>query len=237
MENITAIISLVTAIISLIAVIISLITSISRKKENKVPEISIRGKNNTINQDNRTLENITYTENKQVIYVSSGNTYASNDDGILILVSIGLLLFFLYTNRVILLQFIYVPLIISTFLGVLICIFSIKGFTLTPLHPSKIVNIIFAFIPVVISVLFLVQNILFLHDINSVESVHKLLIGATILFDYLGLFFLLFAQLCVLIVARVKPQKIKSFMINLSRIWPIATILPVFPIIIWFLLK
>ena len=83
------------------------------------------------------------------------------------------------------------------------------------------------------SVFFVVQNKLFLFDLDSIEITQKLQIGATILFNYLGIFFLLFAQLCVLIVSHIKFPKIKKIMINLSRLGFIAAVLPLFPIIIW----
>lgn len=235
MENITAIIGLITAIISFIAAIIPLIIMLEEKKNKEVPTISVRGKNNSVNQDNSTHSTTTYIEHKQTVYVSSGNSSTSKDDGILMIFGIGILLMFLYTNRIVLLQVIYIPLIITALLSVLICIFYVKRLFLTPIHPSKAINVCFALIPVFISVVFVVQNNLFLYEIESDEFAQKLQIGATILFDYVGIFFLLFTQLCVLVASRVKFPKIRRFMMNFSRLWPASVILPIVPIVLWFL--
>lgn len=237
MENTTAIIGLITAIVSFIAAIIPLIIMVSPKKNKEIPTISIRGKNNNVTQDNSTYTNTTYIEHKQVIYVSSGNSSTSNDDGWLMILGMALLLLFLYANRIILLQVMYIPLIISALLSVLICIFYVRGVAITPIHPNNVVNAIFALIPVAISVVFMVQNKLFLFDMESVEFSQKLQIGTTILFNYLGIFFLLFTQLCVLVVSHIKFLKIRKFIINISRIWPAAAILPLIPIILWFVQK
>jgi len=234
MESITAIIGLVTAIISLIAAMTPLILLIKKKKDQEIPTTDSCEKNDNVTKDNRMhTSDTTHVEFKQIIYVSSGNAPTTNDDGMIMGIGIGILLLFLYANRVILLQVMYIPLIMSALLSVLICIFYMKGLPLTPIHPYKTVNIIFALIPAFISTLFVIQNKLFLFDIDSVEFAQRLQIGTTILFDYAGVFFLLFAQFCVLIVSYVRFPKIRTFMINFSRLWPTAAVLPLVPIILW----
>ncbi len=236
MENIaTTIIGLISSIISLITAIIQLKIMLKEKKDKEIPTISVRRETNSVKQDNSMHSANTYIEHKQTVYVSFGNSSTSKDDGILMMFGIGTLLMFLYTNRIILLQVMYIPLIITALLSVLICIFYVKRLFLTPIHPSKAINVFFALIPVFISVVFVVQNNLFLYEIESDEFAQKLQIGTTILFDYVGIFFLLFTQLCVLAASRVKFPKIRRFMMNFSRLWPASAILPIVPIVLWFL--
>ena len=231
MENTTTIIGLITAIISLIAALLLLI---NKKKDQEISTINIRGKNNRVMQDNSTHTSTTYVEEyRQVIYVSSTNPSAPNNDGIIMVICLGILLFLLYANRVILLHVMYIPLIISALLSVLICIFNVKGLKLASIHHNKAITVFFALIPVFISVLFIIQNKLFLFNVDSEEFAQKLQIGTTILFDYVGVFFLLFAQLCVLFVSYVKFPKIRKFMMSFSRLWFFAALLPLFPIILW----
>lgn len=232
MEIFKEIIGFVTALISLVAALISL-KAIRNKDE---PAIHIQGKSNTVYQDNSVRKDQTTninTESKTIVYVSSGNRTTSNDDSTLLIIGTVLLLGFLYVNRVILLQIMYVPLIISALLSVLISIFYKKGLYITPIHPKLIINVLFALTPVIVSFMFVLQNYLFLSNNEAVELLDKIKIASTICFNYLGMIFLLLSQLCVLLVSHFKYPKLKRIMLNFARLWPAAIILPLVSIMIW----
>ena len=225
--NFIVLLEFLAAAISLITAILPIIIKQSTTKKPS-DSISINGDNNDVYQDNsvhKQKSTTTYIDERVYISSSPQESATSDDIG---LIAIGgiVLLIFLFKNRYILLDLVYIPLLVAAFLNILIVVFYKMRKSLLYIYPKMIFNVLFLITPFLISVLFILQNRLFLSNLEIADLAGKSRIGLAILFDYLGAIILQIAQLCELIGPHIKSSRIKRVLLNLFKLWPSSIILP-----------
>lgn len=254
METVLALLEKFTPLMAVLAAVLSLITAvvplIKKNRDNQPSTINVTGENNSVAQENCNRTYIVNLERKDVVnnfYVkplpTNTNSTTLGIDGITLIGITVLLTLLLYNLREFLLQGMYILLVICSVLSLLICGLGRKKIRISPVSSSRIKNVFFAFLPLIIVASLKIQHMLHLFDSVQLElgplvdALHNFPLLAAIFLNCCSILLLLLAQLSVLLVARVRSPKFRNFLIRFSYtwVWALSPIFSFFPILFYFL--